>query len=202
MSARVELVTPSEQETGTNTWVVGDDEEVVVIDAGHDAARIMSAVGDREVLAVVCTHGLRGHVGAAVGVAERDEAPIALHPQDRVLWDLVHPDRRPDIEVEDGGVFEVAGERLEVMHTPGHTPGGVSLHAAGPEVVLSGGTLGKSGPGSAQGPHSDFPTLLTSIGEQLLTLPGHTRVCPAHGEETTVEEQDSDFDSWIGEGES
>jgi len=69
-----------------NVWIVGDDEEVIVIDPGCDAAGVLDVVGDREVLAVICTHGHADHVAAAIEVAERDEAPVALHPKDRALW--------------------------------------------------------------------------------------------------------------------
>lgn len=205
MTARVECVVTSgvvsgdgdSREIETNNWLVGDDDEVVVIDSGHDAAAILSAVGDREVLAVICTHGLPEHVNAAVEVAGRDEAPVALHPRDQVLWDAVYPDDAPDIGIEQGGIFEVAGHQLEVLHTPGRTAGGVSLYAAELGAVFTGATLGKAGPGEVDGARGDFPTQLTSIGEQLLTLPGETRVLPARGEETTIEAQDRDFDSWV-----
>lgn len=208
MAARVECVVTSgsvsgaggEHEVENNNWLVGDDEEVVVVDAGHDARAILAAVDDREVLAVICTHGLADHVRAAREVAERDDAPVALHPRDQILWDVVYPEEAPDIEIEDGGVFEVAGEQLRVLYTPGHTAGGVSLYAPELGVVFSGSTLGENGPGEVEGSHGDFPTLLTSIGEQLLTLPGETRVLPARGEETTIEAQDKSFDSWVSDG--
>src|SRR5437762_11278700 len=104
-----------------NAWIVGDEEEVIVIDPGPDAAGLLDAVGDREVLAVICTHGHASHVAAAFEAAEPDEAPAALHPADRSLWREAHPEEDADIEMEDGGVFEVADVRLEVIHAPGHT---------------------------------------------------------------------------------
>jgi len=79
MKARIEGVT-----SAANTWVVGDDEEVIVIDPGTDAEAVLKAVGEREILAVICTHGHAGHVTAAVEVAGRDEAPVALHAADRL----------------------------------------------------------------------------------------------------------------------
>src|SRR5207245_5053322 len=117
-----------------NARIVGDEEEVIVIDPGPDAAGLLDAVGDREVLAVICTHGHADHVAAAFDVAERDEAPVALHPKDRSLWREAHPDEDADIEMEDGGVFEVADVALEVIHAPGHTAGSVCLYweALGP----------------------------------------------------------------------
>ncbi len=111
-----------------NTWIVGDDEEVIVIDPAHDAAAVLDAVGDREVLAVICTHGHADHVTAALDVAQRDEAPIALHPDDQMTWREVHPEDDPEIDMADGGVFEVADVRLEVLHTPGHSRGAVCIY--------------------------------------------------------------------------
>ena len=91
-----------------NVWIVGDDEEVIVIDPGTDTAGVLDVVGNREVLAVICTHGHTDHVAAAIDVAERDEAAVALHRKDRLLWREAHPDDLADIEMEDGGIFEVA----------------------------------------------------------------------------------------------
>jgi len=179
-----------------NAWLIGDDEEVIVIDPGTDATAVLDAVGDREVLAVICTHGHPTHVAAAVEVADRDAAPIALHPLDRVWWREAHPDEDPDIDMADGGIFEIADVQLEVIHSPGHSPGSVCLYCEDLEVVFSGDTLLASGPV----PHDDeFPDMagqLTAIGEQLLTLPGPTRVLPGHGEETTVAVAEKQFDSW------
>lgn len=182
---------------GTNTWIVGDDDEVIVIDAGHDASAILDAVGEREVLAVICTHGLEGHVGAAIEVAERDEAPVAVHPRDRTLWLATHLDEDPDIEIEDGGRFEVADAELEVLHTPGHTPGGVCLYCEDLEAVFAGDTLLDGGPAAVAPPSADFATLLTSIGEKLLTLPPGTRLLSGHGEETTLAGVEPGFDDWV-----
>ena len=99
------------------------------IDAAHDAEAILAAVGDRRVVAVVCTHGHNDHINAAVEVAAATDAEIALHPADRMLWEQEYGDLHPDIELADGGSFEVGGTRLAVLHTPGHSPGGVCLYA-------------------------------------------------------------------------
>jgi glyoxylase-like metal-dependent hydrolase (beta-lactamase superfamily II) len=85
-----------------NSWILGDDEEVIVIDPGTDGPAVLDVVGDREVLAVICTHGHAGHCRAAFDVAQRDEAAVALHPGDRHAWREVH-DEAPDIDMEDGG---------------------------------------------------------------------------------------------------
>ncbi len=183
-----------------NTWIVGDDEEVIVIDPAHDAAAVLDAVGDREVLAVVCTHGHSDHIAAALDVAERDEAPIALHPDDQLAWREVHPGEEPEIDMADGGTFEVADVRLEVLHTPGHSRGAVCIYCEDLGVVFSGDTLLKGRPGPYGDDYPDFPGQLTSIGENLLTLPVGTRVLPGHGEETTVEAEEKRFDSWVASG--
>jgi glyoxylase-like metal-dependent hydrolase (beta-lactamase superfamily II) len=196
MDARIEGVTAA----GGNAWIIGDDDEVIVIDAGTDAGAVLDAVGEREILAVICTHGHAVHVSAALEVAERDEAPVALHPSDRVSWRAVHPDEDPEIEVEEGGSFEVADVRLEVLHAPGHSPGSICLYCEDLDAVFTGDVLGADGPVPHEGEFPDFPRQLSSIGERLLTLPDVTRVLPGHGEELTVGGADKNFDSWAAAG--
>jgi glyoxylase-like metal-dependent hydrolase (beta-lactamase superfamily II) len=194
MEARIEGVTST-----ANTWIVGDDEEVIVIDPGTDSAAVLAAVGKREILAVICTHGHAGHIAAALEVAERDEAPVALHSADRVAWREVLSDD-PDILMEDGGAFEVADVRLEVLHAPGHSPGSVCLYCEDLDAVFTGDVLTGSGPVPHEDEHPDFPRQLSSIGAQLLTLPPATRVLPGHGEELTVAAAEKSFDTWVAVG--
>jgi glyoxylase-like metal-dependent hydrolase (beta-lactamase superfamily II) len=204
MEARIERVRaprPEEPDAARrNTWLLGDDDEVIVIDPGEDAAETLEAVGDRDILAVICTHGHAGHVAAALDVAERDEAPVALHPADRVHWSLVHPDADPEIEMADGGRFDVADVQLEVLHTAGHTRGSVSLYCAGLEAVFTGDALLADGPAPHEGGYADFPGQLTAIGERLLDLPPGTRVLPGHGEEITISDAVKRFDGWVTAG--
>jgi glyoxylase-like metal-dependent hydrolase (beta-lactamase superfamily II) len=183
-----------------NVWIVGDDQEVIVIDPGTDTGGVLDVVGDREVLAVICTHGHADHVAAALELAERDEAPVALHPKDRMLWRQAHPGEAADIEMEDGGIFEVAEVQLEVIHAPGHTAGSVCLYCEELGVVFTGHALLAEGPAPQDGEFPGFADQLTAIGENLLTLPGRTRVLPGHGPETTVEAAEKKFDSWVSAG--
>src|SRR6516162_6091746 len=185
MDARVELAAASGK-AGCNAWVIGDDEEVIVVDPGTDARAVFDAAGDREVLAVICTHGHADHVAAALEVAERDEAPVALHPKDRLFWREVHGDQLPEIEMEEGGAFEVADVTLDVLHTPGHSPGSVSIYCEDLGVVFSGDALSADGPCPHEGGFPDFAGQLSSIGAELLTLPGETRLLREHGEESTI----------------
>ena len=183
-----------------SAWVIGDDDEAIVIDPGPDAAGVLDAVGDREVLAVICTHGHADQVAAAMDVAERDEAPVALHPRDRALWREAHPGQDADIEMEDGGVFDVADVRLEVIHAPGHTPGSVCLYCEDLGAVFTGHVLLAEGPAPQDGEFPDFAGQLTAIGESLLTLPPDTRVLPGHGPETTIALAEKNFEAWVAAG--
>src|SRR5690606_16060947 len=104
-----------EWEVTNNIWLVGDDREVIVFDAAHDAARIAAAVNGRRVQAIVLTHGHNDHINAAVPLREAVDAPIAIHPDDRMLWDVVWPDATPDRDLEPGALLRVAGHELGVL---------------------------------------------------------------------------------------
>ncbi len=202
MEARIERVaSPGDADAPeSNAWIVGDGDEVIVVDPGRDASAVLAAVADREVLAVICTHGHAAHVTAASGVAARDEAPVGLHPRDRLLWREAHADGDPEIDMEDGGIFEVSDVSLEVIHAPGHSPGSVLLYSEELEAVFAGDVVTAGGPVPHDGEYTDFPAQLSAIGEHLLTLPGPTRVLPGHGEETTVSAIQKQFDSWVNAG--
>jgi glyoxylase-like metal-dependent hydrolase (beta-lactamase superfamily II) len=195
-----EQETEAPEATEANAWLIGDDDEVIVIDPGEDADSVLDRVGEREILAVICTHGHASHVAAAVEVAERDEAPVALHRADRLLWRTVHDGGDPEIEMADGGRFDVADVQLEVIYTPGHSPGSVILYCADLDVVFTGDALAASGPVPHEGRFTDFPGQLTAIGEHLLDLPLPTRVLPGHGEESTIGDAAKRFDGWVSAG--
>jgi glyoxylase-like metal-dependent hydrolase (beta-lactamase superfamily II) len=202
MEARIEQVTSpgSGGAPDGNAWIVGDDEEVIVIDQGTDAGAVLDAVGEREILAVICTHGHASHVAAAAEVADRDEAPVALHPRDLMQWRNAKAGDDPEIDMEDGGIFEVADVSLEVIHAPGHTPGSVCLYSEELGAVFSGDCLLARGPAPHEGEFPDFPAQLSAIGEHLLTLDAATRVLPGHGDESTVSAAQKRFDSWVTAG--
>ena len=183
-----------------NIWLVGDDRDVLVIDAAHDHFPIVEAIGSRRTVAIVATHGHNDHINAAAALADRVDAPIWLHPDDRPLWDQVYPSRPPDAELADGLGFDAGGSTLEVIHTPGHTPGGCSLHDRQLGVVFTGDTLFRGGPGATGRSFSDFPTIIESIRHRLLTLPPETRALPGHGEETAIGEEAPHLDEWIARG--
>ena len=195
MDARIDRVVTGDW-ADRNAWVIGDDDEVIVVDPGRDGRVVLDAVGDREIIAVICTHGHADHVEAAWEVAERDEAPVALHRKDRLIWSEVHDDS-PDIDMEEGGAFEVADVTLDVLRTPGHSPGSVSIYCEDLGVVFSGDALSADGPRPHDGEFPDFAAQLSAIGAELLPLPVTTRVLSGHGEESTVAEAEQRFDSWF-----
>ena len=188
-------------EVENNVWLVGDDSEVLVIDAAHEAGPIIEAIDDRHVIAVICTHGHNDHINAALDVhGFSDRPPIALHEYDRMLWNRIYIARGPDLPLSDGQTFDVGAVRLEVIHTPGHSPGGVCLYLGSEGVLFSGDTLFKGGPGATGQSLSDFPTIIESISTRLLTLPAETVVHTGHGESTTIGEEAPQLQEWIDRG--
>lgn len=194
MSARIEnLVTSGtfSLDGGTwdvdnNVWIVGDDSAVFVIDPAHDAAAIATAVGTRTVKAVLLTHGHDDHIRYAREFATLVGAPVLMNAADQMLWEDIYPGTTPDGTVVDGERFEIAGTSLTALHTPGHSPGSTCFYAADLGTVFSGDTLFNGGPGATGRSYSDFPTIVASITQRLLTLPGETVVNTGHGDSTTI----------------
>jgi glyoxylase-like metal-dependent hydrolase (beta-lactamase superfamily II) len=193
-NARIETVTGR-----ANTWIVGDDEDVIVIDPGDDADQVLQAVGDREIMAVICTHGHARHAAAALTVAARDEAPVALHPADRAAWRDTH-DTDPEIEMADGGKFDVADVTLEVLHAPGHSRGSVVLYCEELDAAFTGDVVTAKGPVPHDGGFPNWGRQLDAIGAQVLTLPAQTRLLPGHGDEFTVALAEKRFNGWVTAG--
>jgi glyoxylase-like metal-dependent hydrolase (beta-lactamase superfamily II) len=173
-----------------NIWVVGDDEQCVVIDAPHDVDAILDVVAGRVVKAIVCTHAHDDHVRVAPELRERANdgagAPILLHPDDRPVWELTHRDHLWDADLEDGQTLTVAGAALTVIHTPGHAPGAVCLYVHDLGCVFTGDTLFQGGPGATGRSFSDAEVIVESIRRRLFALPDETVVHTGHGDDTTI----------------
>ena len=194
MSVRIDKVVVSgvfsldgqDFDVDNNVWLVGDDDEVLVIDAPHRAEPIVAAIGGRRVTAIVLTHGHNDHVTAAPDLREATGAPIWFHPADRMLWEMVHAGVEPDEALAEGTRFRVAGTSLTALHTPGHSPGSTCLHAPDLAAVFTGDTLFRGGPGATGRSFSDHPTIVRSIRGRLLSLHGDTVVHTGHGEDTRI----------------
>ncbi|GAB6897770.1 MBL fold metallo-hydrolase [Kineosporia succinea] len=180
-----------------NVWLIGDDDEVLVVDASHQAQPIIDAIGSRSLLGVVCTHGHNDHINAALAVASG--APVHLHPDDRMLWDVVNPGHDP-LPLADGQTLTVAGAEVQVLHTPGHSPGAVCLYVPSLNQLVSGDTLFCGGPGATGRSFSSFPVILDSIRTRLLTLPAETEVLTGHGDSTSIGAEGKDYDDWVTRG--
>jgi len=187
-------------EVDNNVWLVGDDREVLVIDPAHDAAAITARVGDRRVVAIVCTHAHDDHVNQAPVLADSFGAPVLLNPAEAPLWELTHPDRTPDGELRDQQVLRVAGIELRALVTPGHSPGSTCLYAPGLSTVFTGDTLFQGGPGATGRSFSSFDMIIDSIRGTLLALPGDTVVRTGHGDPTTIGSEAPQLGEWIARG--
>jgi glyoxylase-like metal-dependent hydrolase (beta-lactamase superfamily II) len=186
-------------EVDNNVWVIGDDATCVVVDAAHDAAPILEAVGDRTVQAILLTHAHDDHISAAAALRAATGAPTYLHPGDRVLWDKVYADA-PDRQLADGDLFEIGDVTLRTLHTPGHAPGACCFHSEELGAVFTGDTLFQGGPGATGRSFSDFPTIIDSIRDRLLGLRAETVVHTGHGDDTSIGTERGDLEAWIARG--
>lgn len=182
-----------------NIWLVGDDSEVVIIDAAHEADPIIEAVAGRRVTAIVLTHAHDDHVTVAPQLADRLDAPLMLHPADDELWRLTHPEvsYKP---LQDGQQIGAGDATLTVIHTPGHSPGSCCLYLPHSGVLFSGDTLFNGGPGATGRSFSSFETIIESIRDRILTLDPETQVRTGHGDSTSVGAEAPHLDEWIARG--
>lgn len=188
-----------------NCWIVGEEDgPVVVIDPGDDAAAIREAVGERPVAGLVLTHAHFDHVGAVVELKAETGAPVYVHVADAgrltspaahgtggALFGFdAHVPQGADRLVEDGDNIAVGGLTLEVLHTPGHTEGGMSLlvddPGTGERHLFSGDTLFSGSVGRTDFPGGDGRVLSRSIASRLAGLDAETVVHPGHGPDTTI----------------
>ena len=187
---------------GSNCFIVGSEatKEGMIIDPGADAKHILDAVSDLglSIVLIVATHNHIDHVGALRPVKDSTGADYAIHEADletkmpavfaRMMGPLVggslKSPPKPDRLLRDGDVIEVGDLKFTVLHTPGHTPGGISLLGDG--VVFSGDTLFNFGIGRTDMPGGNFAILMHSIATKLMVLPDDTIVYPGHGPRTTI----------------
>lgn len=142
----------------------------------------------------MCTHAHNDHISPAAEVAATTSAPIVVHPADEPLWRMTYPQHDPDGALVDGDRPDVAGTGAH----PRHSPRGVSLHLPEQGLLFSGDTLFSGGPGATG--RSYFPTIIASIRDRLLVLPGETVVHAGHGEDTTIRAETPHLAEWVARG--
>ena len=184
-----------------NCYIVGSEtaKQGMIIDPGAEAEAILETVRRTglSISLIVITHAHMDHVGALRAVQQRTSARFAIHEAEKGIL-LSAPMRlftslgafpiksppRPDALLKDGDVIDIGDLRFEVLYTPGHSSGGISL--AGHGVVFSGDTLFNSGIGRTDFPGMSHERLMKSIQEKLMALPDDTIVYPGHGPSTTI----------------
>ncbi|AJE03817.1 MBL fold metallo-hydrolase [Geobacter pickeringii] len=186
---------------GVNCFILGCEEsrEGVVVDPGADAERILERVRSRglDIRYVVNTHGHFDHVGgnrrlvAATGaklLIHRDDVPLLGRAVEVAANYGLTTERspEPDLFLEDGAVLSFGSCAMEILHTPGHTPGGCCLSLATEAKVITGDTLFAESVGRTDFPGSSHEALMASIQTKLLPLPDATQVFPGHGPSTTI----------------
>lgn len=188
-----------EWKVDNNVWIVGDDTEVYIIDAAHDAGAIARVVGDRKVKGIIATHGHSDHVDAAPELSSLVDAPVLLHPGDEMLWEQQNPSHAFE-PLRDGQVLHIAGTELKVLSTPGHSPGSVVLYVEEAGELFSGDTLFQGGPGATGRSYSSFDTIIESLQKRVLDLPAETLVRTGHGDHTTIGAEAPHLEEWIRRG--
>jgi glyoxylase-like metal-dependent hydrolase (beta-lactamase superfamily II) len=189
-------------QTGCYLVLDGKDGPGAIIDPGGDADRILDAAEDIEIRYVINTHGHFDHIAANAEVmrvlSERQQSPPQLVAHEKALPLLaenggaaffglhVPPSPEPDRLVDEGDVLTLGRSRLVVMHTPGHSPGSISLYCADEKLIFVGDVLFQQGIGRTDLPGGSWMTLMDSIKDKLLVLPDDTVVYPGHGLSTTI----------------
>ena len=183
----------------SNCYIVGaeSNKEGIIIDPGAGANQILKRIKDLEleVKLILLTHNHMDHAGALKEVKEATDAEVAVHADDAEALQARHPlgvESRlslqalppPDRLLKGGDSIDVGDLHFLILHTPGHTPGGICLLGEG--VVFSGDTLFNSSVGRFDLPGGSGSQLMNSIHTKLMILPDNTAVYPGHGPDTTI----------------
>lgn len=199
--ANISVTSMTLGEIAVNCWflVNEDTKEVLVFDPGDEPERVKALLDKKgwTARAILLTHGHGDHMGGAEELRKLCRVPVyAMQEEEPLLLDAkknlsVFIQRRPitlsaDEFLTDGQELELAGLQLKAFLTPGHTPGGGSYYCAGNGCLFSGDTLFSGSVGRTDFPGGSMSAIVRSVKEKLFSLPDETRVCPGHGEETSI----------------
>ncbi len=177
----------------TNCYIVESGGEAIVIDPGGEPERIYTSLNGAKVSRIGLTHGHPDHIGGLGQLKSLTKAPVYIHSQDVPEMSMMYVGGIIDLGVElpevdelweDGDSFDIGDVSFKVLHTPGHTRGGVCLYAEG--LLFTGDTLFAGSIGRTDLGGGDYEQILASIKEEILVLPDETRVLPRHGPESTI----------------
>ena len=166
-----------------NCYILGcsKTKEGVVIDPGGDTLRIVKEVSKAgiKIEKILLTHGHFDHTDGATQLRKITGAPVLIHPLDAPGLGFT-----PDGELKDGETFYAGTYKVSVIHTPGHSPGGVCFHAPG--AVFTGDTLFAGSIGRTDFPGGDYNALISGVINRIFPLGDDLRVYPGHGPASTI----------------
>jgi glyoxylase-like metal-dependent hydrolase (beta-lactamase superfamily II) len=170
-------------------------QDAVLVDASGDAERLLNEIrqANARVRMILMTHGHADHWGALGRLRDALGASVGIHLDDAEMLPLT-----PNFALSDDQRIAFGAAYLDVLHTPGHTPGSVCF--LGDSNLFSGDTLFPGGPGATKPPLGDFPLIMSSLRERLFTLPDETLVFPGHGDPTTIGRERPSLDEWEARG--
>ena len=202
----MEIIRLSVAPIGENCYIVSEGKEAFIVDPGGEADKIINAAKNFDVKYILLTHAHFDHIMALNKVKQAfPEAKLAVNALEKewlysaklnmsedfwVGFDFVY-EGRIDIEPEDGSELDFAGTKIDILHTPGHTPGSMCFYIEKPQndgihLLFSGDTLFKNSVGRTDFPYGDGKKIIESIKNRLMTLPDDTVVYPGHDESTTI----------------
>lgn len=179
-----------------NVYILRRGGEALLIDGSAEPEAILEQIGDAKLTKIVQTHNHHDHVIALPELVKKTGAPVVVHPADQSGIPV------DTTTIDEGDTVSVGGTELKVLHTPGHTPGGICLVLSedGQTVLFSGDTLFPGGPGGTFGSKAAFEQIMDALERKLFVMDDDTQVLPGHGEDTTIGDERGSVATWRERG--